>query len=291
MSNGKLHTCGPSQNYVVLAPHDILGELCRIGVEVDLVSLHQPVDMTLPGGMKILSIKDVRPSEADVYIHMFRDPTEPEVIGILQEWGLPYRLTLNDAFKLHDFSKWKYLPLLHKRGLGSEVETPLTNVQWETQTYSTRISTDHQWIETAAYNNNRGQYAERKGRERIVTRFADNASKGIRSFFRAGYVLGQFTTGWLYASPAEQRILKTGTSAHAVPFDLPRRHHDKLREVFDELKVDYCHFEGCFTGDRMIVFDINPHPTACGSTLSYITRDMAFLMNKRLQELLNNSRP
>lgn len=291
MYNGKLHTCGPSQNHVVLAPHDILGELSRSGVEVELVSLHQPVDMTLPGGMRILSMHDVSPFKADVYIHMFRDPTEPEVLDILREWNLPSRLTLNDAFKLHDFSKWKYLPLLHTHGLGSEVVTPPTTVQWETQTYSTRISTDHQWVETAAYNNNRGQYAERKGQERIVTRFADNATKGIRSFFRAGYVLGQFTTGWLYASPAEQCVLKTGTAAHSMPFDLPRRYHEKLREAFDELNVDYCHFEGCFTGGRMFVFDINPHPTASGSTLSYITKDMASLMLKRLQELLTSPRP
>jgi len=288
MSNGKLHTCGANDNFVVLAPHNILGGLIRGGVQVELVSLHQPVGLTLPGGMKILSIDEVTPASADVYIHMFRDPTEPEVLEKLREWNLPARLTLNDAFKLRDHSKWKYLPLLHQQGIGSEIATPPATVQWETQTYSSRVSTDHQWIETAAYNNNRGQYAERKGRERIATRFAENASKGIRSFFRAGYVLGRFTTGWLYAAPAEQRILKSGTAAHAVPFDLPRRHHAKLRQVFEELSVDCCHFEGCFMGDRLDVFDINTHPTACGSTLSYITHDMSALMIEGLKERLNH---
>ncbi|MBL9133286.1 MAG: hypothetical protein JNG86_18895 [Verrucomicrobiaceae bacterium] len=290
MSNGKLHTCGANQEHVVLAPHDILREMCSVGVKVELVSLHQPVHLTLPGGMKIQSIEDVSPVSADVFIHMFRDPTEPEVLEKLQEWNLPSRLTLKDAFKLHECSKWKYLPLLHKHGLGSEVATPPSSVQWETQTYSTRISTDYQWVETAAFNNNRGQYAKRKSQERIVTRFADNASKGIRSFFRAGYVLGRFTTGWLYVVPAEQRIIKSGTAAHSVPFDLPCRHHGRLKQVFDELSVDYCHFEGCFSGDRMFVFDINPHPTACGSTLSYITKDMAALMIERLEELFSHSR-
>lgn len=284
MYNGGLHTCGANQNYVVLAPHDILDGLIRVGVHVQLVSLYQPVGLTLPGGMKILSIDEVIPASADVYIHMFRDPTEPEVLEKLQKLNLPSRLTLNDAFKLYDHSKWKYLPLLHKEGIGSEVTNPPTTVQWEKQTYSTRISTDHQWIETAAFNNNRGQYAERKAYERIVTRFADNASKGIRSFFRAGYVLGRFTTGWLYAAPAEQCILKSGIASHAVPFDLPRRHHAKLKRVLDELSVDYCHFEGCFMGDRLDVFDINPHPTACGSTLSYITNDMSALMIEELKE-------
>lgn len=285
MSNGKLHTCGASQNHVLLAPHDILRDLRRAGVCVELVSLYQPVNMTLSDGMKILSIHEATPG-ADVYIHMFRDPTEPEVLDKLQAWNLPPRLTLNDAFKLCDHSKWKYLPLLHQYGIGPEIVTLSQDVQWEPQTHSTRISTDHQWIETAAFNNNRGQYLERRGRERIVTRFIDNVSKGIRSFFRIGYVLGRFTTGWLYMAPAEQCVIKSGNAAHAVPFDLPRRHQAALQKVLEELCVDYCHVEGCFVGDRLYVFDINAHPTASGSTLSYITKDMASQMIERLEELL-----
>lgn len=285
MYNGQLHTCGASQNYVMLAPHDILRDLSRAGVCVELVSLYQPVNMTLPDGMKIISINDATP-EADLYIHMFRDPTEPEVLEQLQAWNLPLKLTLNDAFKLRDFSKWKYMPLLHQHGIGPEIATSSSDVRWQPPSYSTRISTDHQWIETAAFNNNRGQYPERRGRERIVTRFIDNATKGIRSFFRIGYMLGRFTTGWLYMAPAEQGVIKTGTAAHAVPFDLPRRHHAALRKVLEELSVDYCHVEGCFVADRLCVFDINAHPTSSGSTLSYITKDMASLMIGRLEELL-----
>lgn len=287
--NGKLHTCGASQNYVMLAPHDILRDLSRAGVCVELISLYQPVNLSLPDGMKILSINDAT-LDADVHIHMFRDPTEPEVLEKLQAWNLPPKLTLNDAFKLHDHSKWKYLPMLLQHGIGPEIATLPQELQWQPQTHSTRISTDHQWIETAAFNNNRGQYLERRGRERIVTRFIDNATKGIRSFFRIGYVLGRFTTGWLYMAPAEQGVIKTGTAAHAAPFDLPCRHQPALQKVLEELSVDYCHIEGCFVQDRLYVFDINTHPTASGSTLSYITKDMASLMIGRLEELLSERR-
>ncbi|MCX6853342.1 MAG: hypothetical protein NTV80_00385 [Verrucomicrobia bacterium] len=285
-SNGKLHTCGANQNYVLLATHDILRDLSRGGVCVEVVSLYQPVNLTLPSGMKISSISEAT-LEADVYLHMFRDPSEPEVLDLLQAWSLPPKLTLNDAFKLRDHSKWKYIPLLHQYGIGAEMATPPQTVQWEIQTFSTRISSDHQWVETAAFNNNRGQYSDRRGRERIVTKFIDNATNGIRSFFRIGYVLGRFTTGWLYMAPAEQCVIKSGTAAHSVPFDLPSRHHRALRIVFHELGVDYCHFEGCFVGDKLYVFDINAHPTSSGSTLSFITRDLVALMIEQLEGVLN----
>lgn len=286
MYNGQIHTCGANKNYVVLAPHDILGEMSRSGISIELVSLYQPVKLTLPDGMKLKDISEVT-SDVDAYIHMFRDPTEPEVLDILQTWDMPSRLTLNDAFKLRDLSKWKYVPLLWKHGIGSEIAEPSQIRQWGPQTFSTRISADQQWIETAAFNNNRGQYLERRDRERIVTRFINNATKGVRSFFRIGYVLGCFATGWMYLTLEEQRIMKTGTAAHSVPFDLPRRYQNSLRSVLEELSIDYCHIEGCFIGDKLYVFDINAHPTASGSTLSHITKDMASLMIERLKMLLH----
>jgi hypothetical protein len=283
--NGKLHVCGPKQNYILLAPNDILRALERRGICVELVSLFQPVPFPLPCGMRLRDIGEATPG-ADVYLHMFRDPTEPEVVEKLKALGLPPRPTLNDAFKLRDHSKWKYLPVLIRRGLASEIVTPPKDVQWGPSYHNVKISADGKLIESAAFNNNHWQYPERRGRERIVTRFVDNATNGIRSAFRIGYVLGRFTTGWLYMTAAERRVIKSGNYAHATPFDLPRRHARPLGEALKELDVDYCHIEGCFVHDKMFVFDINPHPTSCGNTMSYITEDLAEIMIERLQEIL-----
>ncbi len=52
-----------------------------------------------------------------------------------------------------------------------------------------------------------------------------------------------------------------------------------------ELGIDVAHVEGLFAEDRLVVFDINPYPTAHGNSLTRIT---AAMVDRIAGELLDD---
>lgn len=280
-ARGDLHL-NSTGNAIVLPTDEMIKLLIEAGHVVDVVnffpdSKHKNLPL-MRSGVRMKSYAEVDAAAYDLFIHMFKDPTQPEVLAILHELHIDYhgKPVLNDASRLADFTKWKYLKLLHEKGLGPAVhpEIRYQDVQWGPSTYCASISSDKKYVHSGATNNNRGDYPERRNIESIVADYIDNEASGVRSFFRLGYAVGGVTSGWMYCSTAEQTVQKSGSCKHQVPLQLPHRYARQIIPAFACLGVDYCHFEGCFKDRRMYIFDINPHPTSHGGTLSVITEEM-----------------
>ncbi len=270
---------------IVLAPDEMIRLLELTGVAVDVVSIDGsvPEKPLMRSGKRLRPLEEIDPTDYDLFWHMFRDPTQPEVLACLENLRLDYggKRILNDVRFLKDHHKWHYLPVLFRHGIGPRVfpqynRNNTARANWSSPHYSARVAEidGKRIICTAAFNNNRGDYPARRPRENIYVEYLDNAASGVRSFFRVGYALGQVTAGWLYCSEAKLLTQKSGSCKHQVPFQIPLRYHGVIAECLRELGIDVCHLEGLFIKDRLFLFDINPYPTAHGGTLSVISAEI-----------------
>lgn len=288
-------TWGPTESlhlnstgsHVVFAPDYFLVCLRDLGVEIDLVSLTDE-RVTLPTFQSHTMPKHV--SEIDyadygAFWHMFRDPTQPEVLAKLDATGFApgERRVFNRAEALKDLFKDRYLPVLESFGLGSRVLEGVSprSIEWQSREHSVAVSTDGKYVCPFPYNNNRGDYRERNGRE-AISEYVDNINaEGLRSIFRVGYALGTCVPGYRYFSKGW--IVKSGTSQSREPFEIPERFHSTIAEAMKTIGVDVCHLEGVEKDGQIYLFDINPYPTANGSTLSEITRAAARIIADSLR--------
>jgi hypothetical protein len=119
---------------------------------------------------------------------------------------------------------------------------------------------------------------------RMVTEFVNNMNEDkMFSHFRLGYCFGQCVPGWMYFNP--EPIYKGGVAKGKQAYKLPEEFHAPIKASMDELGVDVAHIEGCITLDKkLVLFDINPYPTASGHTLIVITEACAAIIEKKLKE-------
>ena len=120
-------------------------------------------------------------------------------------------------------------------GLDLPLDADLENIRWipsDDRFAVRRSGSDRKWIETFAFNNNRGDYADRK-RERIVTEFVDNALDGERSIVHFGYALGAVVDGFEYVAQADLLAFKTAAAKcvrpYIVPESMPRGSRQRCR--------------------------------------------------------------
>ena len=234
-------------------------------------------------------IEEVDLGDYDVVWHMFRDPTQPEVLAELERLRLDFagKRILNDVRRLKQHQKRAYLPVLERYGLAPRIITSVRPTPSWTSSQSTFVSPERREISTNVFNNNRGDYPER-GDGRIVTEFVDNRADGLHSIVRVGYALGGGFRGHQYFSPLP--AFKSGNAVRSQPYSLPERFQGPVAAALNELGCDVCHFEAVPLPDRIVIFDVNPYPTADGTTLTSITADLAEQLTRRLTPEPNTSR-
>ncbi len=280
-----------TDEWTVLAPDEMIRLLRERGHAVDVVSLmDEPIELPLMRSrLKPLTLHQVDFDDYDAFWHMFRDPTQPEVLAQLEaaDFAASGRPVINDVARFRDLTKWKYLPLLAELGIGPRIcaELPAdyrASAAWQTSKHSARVSKDRKYIQLYATNNNRGDYKDRRAIEKITVEYIDNLESGVRSFFRIGFSLGRVCDGWLYCHDDSEEILKSGMCKHRTPFSLPKEYHGPIIQAMQQLGVDVAHIEGLFKRDKLYVFDINPYPTAHGGTLTRVTEAIVDVIEEEL---------
>ena len=270
---------------VLLAPDEFHRCLLRAGWTIDVVAPIENDGRRLHrSSLPLRRVEDVPFDSYHVYWHMFRDPTQPEVLDWLSGAAFDYggRPVINEAYRLRQHHKAAWLPVLQRHGLAPEFAPFSAGEPSWIPAAGTRVSPDQAWIETHAFNNNRGDYPER-GSGRIVMRFVDNAVDGLRSIVRFGVAFGRGFTGFRYWS--DQVAFKSGGASKYEPYRVPERLHDPIRRALAEMGCDVCHVEGVPVGDDLLIFDINPYPTADGRTLTFITEHLTGILLDRFQPL------
>jgi hypothetical protein len=277
---GRMHITGDRLN-IVLAPDEFHRFLLQAEWEIDVASLAKAGDRPLLcSRLPLRSLAEVRMDQYDVLWHMFRDPTQPEVLQILSELKTCGQPVINDAFRLADHHKRNYLPIFRRLGIGPGVSDDVRPDSNWLRYGSVRISPDRHWIETFAVNNNRGR-SSTHGHERIITEYLDNQVHGKHSIVRFGVAFGQGFRGFRYWS--DRPSFKTGDATFWEPYAVPEPHRPAIRQALEELGCDVCHVEAVPVGERLYVFDVNPYPTADGRTLSQITESLATIIARDFQ--------
>jgi hypothetical protein len=281
-SQNELHL-NSRNDAVVLAPDEFNRILVARGWEVDVVSLGPLSEHTLfRSKLSLRALSDVDFDSYDVYWHMLRDPTQPEVLDIIQKLNLDYsgKPVINHIDRLRHHNKHHYARILFDAGIGSEIlPTPADRSDWIAEE-SCRVSPDGTMIESCAYNNNRGDYPGLRN-ETIVQRYIDNAVDGLRSMVRFGYAYGSGFTGFKYFS--RRMAFKSGGAERREAYTVDEKHHASISKVVSELGVDVCHIDAIPVGDQLMVIDINPYPTSNGSTLSPITESLVDILERQFQ--------
>jgi len=267
---------------VVLAPDEFHACLISAGWRVDVVSLADPTDLPLfRSGLKLKTVDQVDFADYDLCWHMFRDPTQPEVLEMLEKLSLPSIPTINNAQLLANHHKYHYLRVLQRFQMAPELNENLRASRDWKHCVGTNISPDQMWLDSNAYNNNRGDYPSR-GHGRAVTRFVDNMQDGLRRVVRFGVAFGQGFQGFQYYSP--DIAFKSGAAVRWEPYAVPLTHRPTLAAALQELGCDVCHVEAVPQGDRLFVIDINPYPSAHGRTLTPITQQLIALFQQAADE-------
>ena len=274
---------------VVLAPDEFNKIFLEEQIDFDVVSLFPKAKMKPLFRSNIVTkeLAEVKLAEYPFIWHMFRDPTQPEVLEKLKGVDFTGHTVFNDVAKLKHLFKPNYYAVLAKYGMAPKV-VPSTgqfrSTDWEFDRYGTAVSKDRKFMSCQTFNNNRGDYPERERLPRIIYEFEDNKSTdtGYRSFFRIGYCLGQCVPGWIYYS--DEYIFKSGTCKKKHEYALDAKYHLDIKRAMDEIGVDIGHLEGLIVNDRLIIFDINPYPTAGGGTLTGITKQCVAIIKAKLNE-------
>ena len=263
-----------SRGQVVLAPDEFHRRLLELGWEVDVVALGLETRRPLfRSQLPLKRYRDVRLDDYDVFWHMFRDPTQPEVLAMLDALSPDYggKPVINRADRLANHCKDAYLPVFERRGVGASiVDVQARDHAW-INVGSEHVNADRTLVNSNACNNNRGDYPQR-GSGRVVTRYLDNAREGRRSIVRFGYAFGQGFAGFQFYCPDSVLCFKTGAAKLWEPYAVPEHLRPPIAKALQSSGCDVCHVEAIPFGDRIYVIDVNPYPTADGKTLTSITR-------------------
>lgn len=269
---------------IVLAPDQFHAELLKAGWTVDVVSLAPPSQKRLfCSGLPLHTAAHVAGQAYDLVWHMFRDPTQPEVLAALKT--LPSSLPcpaapVNDAFRLVHHHKLHYLPILARHGLALPiVDVDPPGIDWQLSS-GAFVDLQQGLISTQAYNNNRGDYPSR-GHGRITLHYIDNSVNGLRSFVRFGMAFGRGFSGCEYFS--RQLAFRSGEAEQVRPYRLPQPRQAPLARALAEMGCDVCHVEAVIKDERLFVFDVNPYPTSHGKTLTDITRALIPCFQERVR--------
>lgn len=232
------------------------------------------------------SPEEVNPFNYDYCWHMFRDPLPPEVTQVMEKYKgshFPLEKTINHAGALYGHFKHDYLRILFGHGIGPrrimEQDLP-KDTTWLPSEWAVSMSACKRFIRVYDYNNGRGDYPEWEKNSHIVVEYADSAKNGLRSFFRVGFACGQVTPGWMYYQPDTAMVQKTGTCTHKEIYSIPEKWHGVIKDAMKDMCIDTAHLEGCFAGDRLVIFDVNAYPTSYGGTLAPISEAMATIISE-----------
>lgn len=263
-----------SKGDIVLAPDEFHCCLLASGWEIDVVAIGLETDGRLfRSKLPLKRFQDVQLDEYDLFWHMFRDATQPEVLRMLDQLNANYhdKLVINRADRLAKHFKNEYLPVLERHGVGTTVVSVNPKEHTWTNAGSEHINVDRTLVDSNAYNNNRGDYPQR-GSGRVITRYIDNSKEGRRSIVRFGYAFGRGFEGFQFFCPDSTLCFKTGSASSWEAYSVPEHIRPAITAAMQELGCDVCHIEAIPVEDRLLVFDVNPYPTADGKTLSIITR-------------------
>jgi hypothetical protein len=264
---------------IVLATDQFHVALKGLGWECDAASLIDPAGLPLAvSRMPLMDISEIDWGRYDAVWHMMRDPTQPEVMALLDKLPGHTIPTINPAANLRWHNKFRYYPILFDCGIGPRLMNKTGSLA--TMVHGNLVCQADGWIETNAYNNNRGDYPDRKP-DRITAAFIDNASDGRRSIVRAGWAMGYPVSGFRYHS--EDAAFRTGRAVRVDPYEIPEAAITPLRAAFQLMGIDVCHFDAIPVGEWLYVVDVNPFPTSNGTTLTPITERLASVIDHRFR--------
>lgn len=273
---------------VILAPDEFNKYFLQNNLNFDVVSLaDEKVKLPLMySGITTKSIEQINITDYKFVWHMFRDPTQPEVLEKVKNIDFSNNIIINDVKYIKNLFKQNYYAILNKYNLAPKVlSLDYTQIKWNYQNFGTLLSQDKKYICSYAYNNNRGDYIEREKKKKFIAEYIDNTDEnGYRSFFRIGYAYGKFSFGWMYYGT--EYSLKSGNCKIKKKFFLDDPIQEKLSSAMKEVGVDVCHVEGLFKNDKLYIFDINPYPTAAGNTLSPITEELSKIIISKIKSIL-----
>ena len=271
-------------NHVVLAPDEFNKYFSKYMLDFDVVSLtDKKLDFSLmDSGIVPKSLEEINVNDYKFVWHMFRDPTQPEVLEKIKDIDFSNNIIINNVNSIKSLFKENYYGVLGKYDLAPKVfDLDHTKIKWNHQNFGTLLSEDKKYICSYSYNNNRGDYVERETKKKFIAEYIDNTDEnGNRSFFRIGYAYGKFSFGWMYYGT--EYSLKSGNCKIKKQFNLDPIVQEKVTAAMKEIGVDVCHVEGLFKDNKAYIFDINPYPTASGNTLSAITEELSKIIIERI---------
>ena len=271
---------------IVLAPDEFNNYFKKFNLNFDVVSITKE-KIILPlmdSGIVPKTLDDIDIKNYKFIWHMFRDPTQPEVLEILKNLDFSNSIIINNIDYIKNLFKDNYYEVLNEFNLSPQVYKNIgfSDISWEYHNFGTLISKNKKYISSYSYNNNRGDYTEREQRKKIIAEYIDNVDgNGNRSFFRIGYSFNKITSGWIYYGT--EFSLKSGNCKIKIPYSISEKYVGDITKAMNRLGVDVCHLEGNIKNDMLTIFDINPYPTASGNTLSSITEEISKNIVERIK--------
>lgn len=223
---------------------------------------------------------DIRNRDFDIVWSAIKDPTPPQCLPhyvriIEQLSGIPI---INDARKLADHTKTKYIKVLREKNVGAII---LDNYEFDYHnchppSNGCYVSKDLYAIRLSNKNSQRTTLVQ----DGITLRYQNTAKfvgakPGLRSFFRVPYAAGQCLEGTMYYCPEDILCPKSGAAVERVPYSIPQMTAGTVSAGMKELGVDIAHIEGVVAGFTVEIFDVNPFPSSAGATLQPMAEKMA----------------
>lgn len=289
--NNEIHL-NSKNDHIVLAPDEFNKYFLEYNLDFDIVSLiDKKLDLPLMNSKIIPKLIDeINISDYKFVWHMFRDPTQPEVLDKLKHIDFSKNIVINNVEYIKNLFKENYYKVLNKYNLAPKIlDLDYNQIRWNYENFGTLISEDKKYICSYSYNNNRGDYIDREEKKKFIAEYIDNTDEnGYRSFFRIGYAYNKFSSGWMYSGKSYS--LKSGNCDIKKKFSLNESIQAEISPAMQEIGVDVCHVEGLFKDNRVYIFDINPYPTSYGNTLSTITEELSLIIINQIKEKYNENK-
>jgi hypothetical protein len=279
----------------------LTNELLNLGhqiVYVNLFAEHQKCtekELACPAhisGLPMHLWKDIKNKNFNIVWHAIKDPTPaqaiPYVERIMSELD-PTIPILNDARKLADHTKRKYIQLLRDKNVGAII-LPEDHLSISTDgkidlkkchpsSQGAYISKDYYVIRLHTQNSQRvSNFLSSEGGINLRyhrTDLTNTVHPGLRYFFRVPYAAGKCMEGMRYHCPADILAPKSGAAIHREPYSIPDMTAGTISAAMKELGVDIAHVEGVNAGFTVEIFDVNPFAQSAGDSFTPMSRKIA----------------
>jgi len=236
----------------------------------------------------------VRNRKFDLIWCAIKDPTPKQCLPYLEKVLAevvaenPNTPILNDARKLADHTKNKYVGVMRSKNVGAilKTEEQVKHLRREDGTWDftkfhpasqgSYVSLDYETILLSDRNSQRTTLNE----QYCVLKYHNtskypNAEPGLRTFFRVPYAAGQCMEGFKYWCPENILCPKSGAAVKKAPYSIAEMSAGTISACMKELGVDIAHIEGVEAGFTVEIFDVNPFPSSAGETLQPMAAKMA----------------